>query len=63
MLLSGAYDEATPAIVGAIKQRVPHAEWILFEQSSHTPHLEEPAAFNAAVLGFVAGVEQRAART
>jgi proline-specific peptidase len=63
LLLSGAYDEATPAIVGAIKQRVPHAEWILFEQSSHTPHLEEPAAFNAAVLGFVAGVEQRAART
>jgi L-proline amide hydrolase len=58
LLLSGAYDEATPAIVGAIKSRLPQAEWILFEHSSHTPHLEEPVAFNAAVLGFLSGVEQ-----
>jgi proline-specific peptidase len=58
LLLSGAYDEATPAIVGAIQDRIPHAEWILFEHSSHTPHLEEPAAFNAAVRGFLSGIEQ-----
>jgi L-proline amide hydrolase len=60
LLLSGAYDEATPAIVGAITERIPHAQWILFEHSSHTPHLEEPAAFNAAVIGFLSGVEQAA---
>ena len=60
LLLSGAYDEATPAIVSAIQTRVPHSEWILFEQSSHTPHLEEPAAFNAAVRGFLSGIEQNA---
>ncbi len=58
LLLSGAYDEATPAIVGAIQARIPRAEWILFEHSSHTPHLEEPAAFNAAVRAFLSGVEQ-----
>ena len=58
LLLSGAYDEATPAIVAAIQTRIARAEWILFEQSSHTPHLEEPAAFNAAVRGFLSGVEQ-----
>jgi proline-specific peptidase len=57
LLLSGAYDEATPAIVSAIAQRIPRAEWILFEQSSHSPHLEEPVAFAAAVRGFLAGVE------
>jgi len=59
LLLSGRYDEATPAIVGAIRERIAGSEWILFEDSSHTPHLEEPAAFNAAVRGFLAGVEAR----
>lgn len=59
LLLSGRFDEATPAIVDAIRQRIAGSEWIVFEQSSHTPHLEEPAAFNAAVRGFLAGVEAR----
>lgn len=63
LLLSGAYDEATPAIVGAISERIPGAEWILFEHSSHTPHLEEPAAFNAAVRGFLSGIEQALRQT
>lgn len=57
LLLSGAHDEATPAIVGAIAERITHAEWILFENSSHTPHLEESVAFGAAVRGFLRGVE------
>ena len=57
LLLSGAHDEATPAIVGEVATRIPNAAWIVFEQSSHTPHLEEPAAFEAAVNGFLAGVE------
>jgi len=61
LLLSGRYDEATPLIVGTIHARIPGAEWIVFENSSHTPHLEEPAAFNAAVRGFLAGVETTAA--
>jgi proline-specific peptidase len=59
LLLSGRYDEATPAIVGAIHERIRGSEWIVFEESSHMPHVEEPAAFNAAVRGFIAGVEAR----
>jgi proline-specific peptidase len=57
LLLSGAFDEATPRIVGEIQARIPHAEWIVFPASSHMPHVEEPVAFNAAVRGFLAGVE------
>jgi pimeloyl-ACP methyl ester carboxylesterase len=57
LLISGAHDEATPAIVGAIAERIPHAEWVLFEESSHTPHLEQPDAFSATVRAFLAGVE------
>ena len=59
LLLSGAYDEATPAIVGAIAERISHAEWIVFPNSSHMPHVEEPVAFRSAVRGFLTGVEQR----
>ena len=58
LLLSGAYDEATPAIVSAIADRIPRAEWVLFPNSSHMPHVEEPFAFRCAVRGFLAGVEQ-----
>jgi proline-specific peptidase len=57
LLLSGRYDEATPLIVGTIHERIAGSEWIVFEESSHMPHVEEPAAFNAAVRGFLAGVE------
>jgi proline-specific peptidase len=57
LLLSGAFDEATPAIVGAIHERIPGSEWIVFPESSHMPHVEEPVAFRAAVRGFLAGVD------
>ena len=57
LLLSGRFDEATPDIVAAIHARIAGSEWIVFEESSHTPHLEEPVAFNAAVRAFLAGVE------
>src|SRR5476649_34414 len=45
LLLSGAYDEATPLIVQSITERIPHADWIMFKDSSHMPHVEEKAAF------------------
>lgn len=57
LLLSGAFDEATPAIVDEIQKRIPRSDWILFNASSHTPHIEEPVAFRAAVRGFLSGVE------
>jgi L-proline amide hydrolase len=57
LLISGRFDEATPLIVGTIHERIRGSEWIVFEQSSHMPHVEEPDAFNAAVRGFLAGVE------
>jgi len=60
LLLSGRYDEATPLIVGTIHTRIPGSEWIIFENSSHIPHLEEPDAFNATVRAYLAGVESTA---
>ena len=60
LLVSGAYDEATPLIVGTIHERIPGSTWVLLEQSSHTPHLEEPEAFLSAVEAFLAEVEATA---
>lgn len=59
LLLSGRFDEATPHIVEQIHSRIPGSRWTLFEDSSHTPHLEEPEAFNRTVLEFLAEVETR----
>ena len=54
LLISGEYDEATPRIVGEIRDRLPGARWELFAWSSHMPHVEEPAKFKTVVTGFLA---------
>ncbi len=41
LLISGRYDEATPEVVRPYVERVPDIEWVLFEHSSHMPHVEE----------------------
>jgi L-proline amide hydrolase len=53
LLVSGRHDEATPRIVGEIHDRIPNAEWVLLEESSHSPHVEEPQRFLDAVEGFL----------
>jgi pimeloyl-ACP methyl ester carboxylesterase len=57
LLISGQHDEATPQIVQEIDERIPNSRWILFENSSHTPHLEEPDKFIEALNQFLADVE------
>ncbi|MGV1905968.1 proline iminopeptidase-family hydrolase [Agrobacterium cavarae] len=41
LLISGAYDEATPEVVRPYRERVADIRWVLFEESSHMPHVEE----------------------
>jgi L-proline amide hydrolase len=57
LLVSGRYDEATPHIVEQIHSRIPGAQWELFEESSHMPHVEEPEAFLARVESFLQTVD------
>jgi L-proline amide hydrolase len=57
LLVSGRYDEATPLIVGEIHDRIPGAEWVIFEHSSHLPHVEEPEAFLDAVETFLRTID------
>ena len=53
MLVSGAYDEATPTMQMEIQSRIPDVVWELFPESSHMPHIEEPARFKRIVCGFL----------
>jgi len=41
LITSGRYDEATPALQAALVEGIPNSEWVLFEESSHTPFIEE----------------------
>jgi L-proline amide hydrolase len=41
LIVSGRYDEATPALQEALLAGIPDASWTVFEESSHTPHVEE----------------------
>jgi L-proline amide hydrolase len=57
LLVSGRHDEATPHIVEQIESRIPGAQWRIFEESSHMPHVEEPEGFLEAVEGFLKTVD------
>jgi len=53
LLVSGQYDEATPAMVKEINGLIPGSRWELFAESSHMPHVEEPAKFKRVVSEFL----------
>jgi L-proline amide hydrolase len=57
LLVSGRHDEATPHIVQQIHERIPGAQWELFEESSHMPHVEQPDAFLARVETFLKTID------
>ena len=57
LLVSGAHDEVRPAVVAAMDERLRHGSWVLFEDSSHMPHIEEPERFLAVVEEFLERTE------
>ena len=53
LLLSGRYDEATPATVQPFFDRIPDVRWEIFEESSHMPFIEEPERYRDVVTAFL----------
>lgn len=53
LLVSGQFDEATPTMVKEINGLIPGSKWELFAESSHMPHVEEPAKFKRVVAEFL----------
>ena len=62
LLLSGRYDQVTPACVEKLKQGISSSEWVLFENSSHMPHWEETERFLQVLDEFLSQVELRESR-
>ncbi|HVU79553.1 MAG TPA: proline iminopeptidase-family hydrolase [Gaiellaceae bacterium] len=54
LLVSGRHDEATPALQQALLDALPDAQWVLFEESSHMPHVEERERYMQVVGAFIA---------
>ncbi len=57
LILSGRYDESTPAINERLQQAIKNSEWVLFEESSHTPHLEETSKYLQVLAEFLERME------
>jgi proline-specific peptidase len=58
LVTCGAYDEITPACAATIARGLPDARMVVFEESAHCAHLEEPDRYATAVEEFLAGVDR-----
>jgi L-proline amide hydrolase len=52
-LISGRYDEATPATVQPYADKIKDVRWEVFENSSHMPHVEETELYLKSVGAFL----------
>jgi L-proline amide hydrolase len=53
LLISGFYDEATPATVQPYADHIADVRWLVFPHSSHMPHVEEKDDCLKAVIAFL----------
>ena len=54
LLVSGRYDEATPALQQVLLGGIADSEWVCFEESSHMPHVEERERYMRVVGDWLA---------
>ena len=59
LILRGAHDLSTPAISKTLTDGIPHAREVVFEESAHTPVLEETERYLRTVREFLYAVEGR----
>ncbi len=54
LLVSGRFDESTPAVNQPFFDNIPDVRWEILEQSSHMPFFEEPARYLKIIGSFLA---------
>jgi L-proline amide hydrolase len=59
LITSGRYDEATPLIAETVQKGIPGAEWVVFENSAHLAHAEEPERYMQVLSEFLSRNEAR----
>jgi proline iminopeptidase len=62
LFLCGRHDEARPEETSWYQRLVPGAELVVFEHSSHMPHLEEPERYQQVLRDFLHGAEETSTR-
>jgi L-proline amide hydrolase len=58
LIVSGRYDEATPALQEVLHRGIDDSEWVLFEESSHMPHVEERERYMQVVAEWLRRVDR-----
>jgi proline-specific peptidase len=58
LVTCGRYDEITPACAQTIADGVPDSRLVVFEESAHCAHLEEPDRYAAVVEAFLSEVDR-----
>jgi L-proline amide hydrolase len=53
LVTSGRYDEATPVIAETVHKGIPGSEWVIFEESSHSAHVEEEEHYMQVLSEFI----------
>jgi proline iminopeptidase len=60
LVLVGRYDFiTTPEMAADIARHLPHAQFVVFEQSGHLPFIEEPEAWRTTIRQFVFGARDQ----
>ncbi|MFZ4663364.1 MAG: proline iminopeptidase-family hydrolase [Caldilineaceae bacterium] len=59
LITSGRFDEATPWIAETVQKGIRGSQWVVFEESAHLAHAEEPERYMAVLADFLARVESR----
>jgi proline iminopeptidase len=54
LITCGRYDELGPACAATMQAGIPNAEAVIFEESAHVAHIEEPEAYRKRVSEFLA---------
>jgi proline-specific peptidase len=58
LITSGQYDELTPLQAEMTKTRIPNSKQIIFKESGHMPHVEEPGSYRNQVEIFLENIER-----
>jgi proline-specific peptidase len=59
LILSGRYDEATPAHQEKLRDGIPGSRWVVLEDSAHLTFVEEPERYHDVLSSFLEDVEAR----
>jgi len=59
LITSGRYDECTPRLNELLHKGIVGSEWVIFENSSHMAHVEEPELYMPTVRSFLERVEAK----